>query len=319
MSEPSQLPPHSPSKTAKPHWLKIRPPSGENYLELKKLLRDLNLYTVCEEARCPNVAECWGGGTATFMLMGDTCTRGCKFCAVKTGNPRGKIDEQEPKKVAYAISKLGLRYVVITSVDRDDLPDHGSGHFAETISNLKIHDPELMIEVLTPDFLGNKEWISKIVRASPDVYAHNIETVERLTPKVRDRRATYAQSLSVLKMAKEINPHCYTKSSIMLGLGETDDEIQKTLEDLSSVGCNVVTFGQYLQPTARHLKVHSYITPEKFEMWKKISEDMGFLYAASGPLVRSSYRAGEFFMEGIIKKQRQRLTQFTGEIQNGVI
>jgi lipoyl synthase len=297
----------TPIKTSKPGWLKIRPPSGENYLELKGLLRELNLYTVCEEARCPNVGECWGGGTATFMLMGDTCTRGCRFCAVKTGNPRGKLDTEEPQKVAYAISKLGLRYVVITSVDRDDLPDHGSGHFAETVANLKKHDPELMIEVLTPDFLGNREWITKIVRAAPDVFAHNIETVERLTPKVRDPRAKYRQSLDVLSTIKEVDSHRYTKSSIMLGLGEEDHELNQTLKDLRSVGCDVVTFGQYLQPTGRHLKVKEFVTPEKFEYWKKTAEDMGFLYVASGPLVRSSYRAGEFFMEGIIKARRRQL------------
>ena len=292
-------------KPAKPTWLKIRPPAGENYLALKELLGELNLYTVCQEAKCPNVAECWGGGTATFMLMGDTCTRGCRFCAVKTGNPRGKIDSDEPKKVAYAISKLGLRYVVITSVDRDDLIDHGSGHFAETISNLKKHDPELMIEVLTPDFLGNREWIEKIVNAGPDVYAHNIETVERLTPKVRDPRATYQQTLQVLKLVKEINPQRFTKTSIMMGLGEEDAEVLQTLKDLRNVGCDVVTFGQYLQPTSRHLKVKEYVTPEKFSYWKKTADDLGFLYVASGPLVRSSYRAGEFFMEGIIRKGQE--------------
>jgi lipoyl synthase len=239
--------------------------------------------------------------------MGDTCTRGCRFCAVKTGNPRGKIDEQEPKKVAYAISKLGLKYVVITSVDRDDLPDHGSAHFAETVANLKRHDPEVIIEVLTPDFLGNQEWISKIVLAKPDVFAHNIETVERLTPKVRDPRAKYKQSLSVLKHIKDVDPTRYTKSSIMLGLGEQDDELMQTLRDLRSVGCDVVTFGQYLQPTQRHLKVVEFVTPEKFKFWQSRAEEMGFLYVASGPLVRSSYRAGEFFMEGVIRKQRETL------------
>lgn len=280
---------------------------------------NLKLYTVCEEARCPNVAECWGGGTATFMLMGDTCTRGCRFCAVKTGNPRGKLDEQEPKKVAYAISKLGLKYVVITSVDRDDLPDHGSGHFAETISNLKKHDPEVIIEVLTPDFLGNREWIEKIVLARPDVYAHNIETVERLTPKVRDPRAKYRQTMDVLRLVKEVDQHRYTKSSIMLGLGEQDEEVLQTLKDLRSVGCDVVTFGQYLQPTTRHLKVFEYVTPEKFSFWKTRAEEMGFLYVASGPLVRSSYRAGEFFMEGIIKKQRERHEAKLLRPQEGVL
>lgn len=309
MSEETSVPQTTPAtpRLSKPSWLKIRPPAGENYLELKELLRHLNLYTVCEEARCPNVGECWGGGTATFMLMGDTCTRGCRFCAVKTSKTPDKLDAEEPQKVAYAISKLGLRYVVITSVDRDDLPDHGSDHFAQTVANLKTHDPELMIEVLTPDFLGNREWITKIVRAAPDVFAHNIETVERLTPKVRDPRAKYHQSLGVLKTIKEVDRHRYTKSSIMLGLGEEDHEVLTTLKDLRSVGCDVVTFGQYLQPTARHLKVKEFVTPEKFEYWKKTAEEMGFLYVASGPLVRSSYRAGEFFMEGIIKARRKQL------------
>lgn len=295
------------SRSGKPSWLKIRPPSGENYLDLKELLRGLNLYTVCEEARCPNVGECWGGGTATFMLMGDTCTRGCRFCAVKTGNPKGKLDTEEPKKLAYAISKLGLKYVVITSVDRDDLEDHGSGHFAECISNIRRHDPNLMVEVLTPDFLGRKEWIEKIVIAKPDVFAHNVETVERLQKGVRDPRANYKQSLKVLEIIKEVDPTVYTKSSLMLGLGEEDEEIITTLKDLRAVGCDVVTFGQYLQPTPRHLKVKNFPTPEKYEEWKKTAEDMGFLYVASGPLVRSSYRAGEFFMEGIIKKRRAEL------------
>src|SRR5690242_9505148 len=208
----------APAKIPKPDWLKIRPPSGENYLEIKKLLRDLKLYTVCEEARCPNVAECWGGGTATFMLMGDTCTRGCKFCAVKTGNPRGKIDNEEPYKVGFAIAKMDLDYVVITSVDRDDLPDEGSSHFAKTIQTIKGERPEMIVEILTPDFKGNREFIEKLVLAKPDVFAHNIETVERLQRKVRDPRANYQQSLSVLKMIKEFNPKMYTKTSIMMGL-----------------------------------------------------------------------------------------------------
>jgi lipoic acid synthetase len=223
---------------------------------------------------------------------------------VKTGNPRGKIDEQEPKKVSYAISKMGLDYVVITSVDRDDLPDHGSGHFAETVANLKRHDSHVLIEVLTPDFLGREEWISKIVAAKPDVYAHNIETVERLTPRVRDPRATYRQTLSILEMIKRLDPTRYTKTSIMLGLGETDTEVEQTLRDLRGVGCDVVTFGQYLQPTKRHLPVIEYVTPEKFKHWQSVAEGMGFLYVASGPLVRSSYKAGEFFMKSLIERER---------------
>lgn len=283
----------------KPEWLKIRPPSHENYFDIKKLLRSLNLYTVCEEARCPNIGECWAGGTATFMLLGDVCTRGCKFCAIKTGNPRGKVDADEPRKVAHAISQLKLKYVVITSVDRDDMPDHGSAHFAETVTELRQRDPNLKIEVLTPDFLGNREWLRKIAVASPHVFAHNVETVERLTPKVRDPRAKYRQSLDVLKIIKEENPNCYTKSSLMLGLGETDEEILQTLKDLREVGCDVVTFGQYLQPTQRHLKVVNFVTPEKFKYWNDVSEEMGFMYVASGPMVRSSYKAAEFFEAGV--------------------
>ncbi len=291
----------------KPSWIKMRPPAGEKYLELKRMFKELNLATVCQEAQCPNVSECWSGGTATIMLMGDTCTRGCRFCDVKTGNPKGVIDSEEPQKVSYAISKMGLEYVVLTSVDRDDLPDEGSGHFAETIELIKMLDPKLIVEVLTPDFKGNREFVAKIVNAKPDVFAHNVETVKRLTPAVRDPRATYQQSLDVLKMVKEMDSTRYTKSSIMLGLGETDAEVQQCLEDLRAVGCDVVTFGQYLQPRRRHLMVQEYLTPEKFAHWQSVAENMGFLYVASGPLVRSSYRAGEFFMKGIVEKQRAAL------------
>lgn len=293
-----------PQSKPKPSWIKVRAPAGERYLEIKDLLGDLKLATVCQEARCPNIAECWGGGTATFMLMGEVCTRGCKFCNVKTGNPRGKIDNEEPEKVGFAIAQMGLDYVVLTSVDRDDLPDEGSEHFARTIRVIKSQAPKLIVEVLTPDFKGRREFIEKIVQAKPDVFAHNIETVERLTPRVRDRRAGYQQSLNVLTMVKEMDPSRYTKSSIMLGLGETDEEVLQTLKDLRNVGCDVVTFGQYLQPSKRHLKVEEYISPEKFAEWQKTAEAMGFLYVASGPLVRSSYRAGEFFMKGVIEKQR---------------
>ena len=289
----------------KPDWLKVRSPVGENYFEIKALLRSLNLVTVCEEARCPNIGECWNGGTATFMLLGEVCTRGCRFCSVKTGNPRGKVDVDEPRKVGEAIAKMSLDYVVITSVDRDDLPDEGSGHFAETIRVIKANNPKLLIEVLTPDFKGNEEYIGKIVDAKPDVFAHNVETVERLQKRVRDPRANYWQSMNVLKFIKKRDPRRYTKTSLMLGLGETDEEVMQTLIDLRSVGCDVVTFGQYLQPTKLKLKVEEFVTPEKFKYWQKVAEDMGFLYVASGPLVRSSYRAGEFFMKGIIEKRRE--------------
>lgn len=293
----------APVKT-KPSWIKVRPPAGDSYLKIKDMLADLNLATVCQEARCPNIAECWGGGTATFMLMGEVCTRGCRFCAVKTGNPRGKIDNDEPEKVGWAISQMALDYVVITSVDRDDLPDQGSDHFGRTIETIKKNNQSLIVEVLTPDFRGNADCIGRIVKAKPHVFAHNIETVERLTPKVRDPRATYKQTLDVLTMIKKMDAEIYTKSSIMLGLGETDEEVMQTLKDLRSVDCDVVTLGQYLQPTATKLKVVEFITPEKFEYWQKVCEGMGFLYVASGPLVRSSYRAGEFFMKGVIEKKK---------------
>ena len=290
----------------KPEWLKVPLPTGEEYFRIRRLLKSLNLVTVCQEANCPNMAECWGGGTATIMLMGDICTRGCRFCNVKTGNPKGWLDQQEPFKVAEAVSKMGLEYVVLTSVDRDDLPDEGAGHFAKTISQLKTLAPELLVEVLTPDFKGRKDCISTILSAFPDVFAHNVETVERLTPRVRDRRAGYRQSLNVLEMAKQENPKIYTKSSIMLGLGEKEEEVKNTLKDLRSVGCDVLTFGQYLRPQKRHLPVEEYVTPQKFDEWKECALQMGFLYVASGPLVRSSYRAGEFFMKALLHKKRTR-------------
>lgn len=290
----------------KPNWLKVKAPGGERYLAIKELLGELNLATVCQEAKCPNMGECWGGGTATFMLMGEVCTRGCRFCAVKTGNPRGKIDNDEPEKVGFAIAKMGLDYVVLTSVDRDDLPDEGSGHFAKTVSVIRENDTNLIVEVLTPDFKGKTDLIFKIVDAKPHVFAHNIETVERLTKKVRDPRAGYRQSLNVLAAVKTRDSQMYTKSSIMLGLGETREEVMQTLEDLRSVGCDVVTFGQYLQPTPRHLKVVEYVSPDQFREWQETAEKMGFLYVASGPLVRSSYKAGEFFIKGVIEKQRQQ-------------
>ncbi len=293
-------------KQRKPEWIKIRPPAGESYLKIKDMLADLKLATVCQEARCPNIAECWGGGTATFMLMGEVCTRGCRFCAVKTGNPKGAIDKDEPEKVGWSISQMALDYVVITSVTRDDLPDHGADHFARTIETIKNNNKHLIVEILTPNFAGNPEWIGRVVKAKPDVYAYNIETVERLTPKVRDPRAGYKETLDILETVKKIDPKMYTKSSIMLGLGETDEEIMQTLKDLRSVGCDVVTFGQYLQPTKLKLKVVEFVTPEKFQYWQKVAEDMGFLYVASGPLVRSSYRAGEFFMKGVIEKKKKQ-------------
>lgn len=291
---------------SKPDWLKVRAPGGENYQRIKSMLGDLKLATVCQEAKCPNMGECWSGGTATFMLMGEVCTRGCKFCHVKTGNPKGVLDPLEPEKVGYSIAQMGLEYVVITSVDRDDLPDQGAAHFSRTIRTIKKLDDHVIIEILTPDFRGEMDLVAQLVDAKPDVFAHNVETVERLQKKVRDPRANYKQSLGVLEHVKKHDPTRYTKTSLMLGLGETDEEILQTLKDLRAIDCDVITFGQYLQPTQRHIPVIEYITPEKFKYWQQTAEDLGFLYVASGPLVRSSYRAGEFFMKGVIEKTRKQ-------------
>ncbi|XP_018579441.1 lipoyl synthase, mitochondrial [Anoplophora glabripennis] len=292
-----------------PPWLKRTIPTGKNYSRVKEQLRKLNLHTVCEEARCPNIGECWGGGehgtaTATIMLLGDTCTRGCRFCSVKTSRTPPPPDPNEPINTATAIASWGLDYIVLTSVDRDDLPDGGSNHFAETVREIKRQNKDILVECLVPDFRGNLEQVKTIVNCGLDVYAHNIETVEALTPFVRDRRAKYRQSLSTLEGAKQFKPELITKSSIMLGLGETDQEVEQTLTDLRSAGVDCVTLGQYMQPTKRHLKVVEYVTPEKFLHWEKIGNQMGFLYVASGPLVRSSYKAGEFFIASILKNRK---------------
>ena len=291
----------------KPDWLRVRYPTGENYEKLRRILRNHNLHTVCEEAHCPNIAECWGGGTATFMLMGDTCTRGCRFCMVKSGNPHEQLDVFEPVKVAKAIADLGLRYVVITSVDRDDLPDGGASHFASTIKAIKQHDPDVITEVLIPDFQGNLDDVKKVADAGPEVIAHNIETTEPLTPRVRDPRATYKQSLRVLKGIKYVNPSTYSKSSIMLGLGESEGDLVKTMGDLRDVDVDILTLGQYLRPSKGHLPVSEYVPPERFDYFKRLAEEQGFLYVAAGPFVRSSYRAGEFFVEALIRKQKEML------------
>ena len=284
----------------KPVWIRVRAPSGENYVKFKQTLGVQKLHTVCEEAKCPNIAECWGTGTATIMIMGDTCTRGCRFCAVKGGKP-SSLDAEEPTRVARAIKEWGLRYVVITAVCRDDLEDGGAEHFAKTIRAVKILCPKIIVEPLIPDFVGNEDSIRKIIDSQPEVISHNIETVARLTPKVRDTRASYEQTLQVLKKIKDIDSKIYTKSSIMLGLGETKEEVVQTMTDLRSVGVNILTIGQYLQPTLKHLPVVEYLTPEKFNTLKEIANVMGFIYVASGPMIRSSFKAGEFFLENIIK------------------
>ena len=288
----------------KPEWLRVRPPAGENYVHLKTLFRSLDLHTVCEEAHCPNVWECWGGGTATIMLMGDTCTRGCRFCAVKSGNPHSALDLDEPRKVAIALSELDLSYVVLTSVDRDDLPDGGAGHFAKTVREIKARCPELLVEALIPDFQGDLEAVRAVVDAGVDVLDHNVETVERLQATVRDRRANYAQSLKVLREAKGMRDDLFTKSSIMLGLGETREEVIATMRDLRANEVDILTLGQYLRPSSWHLTVQEYVPPETFDELREAGEAMGFAYVASGPLVRSSYRAGEFFLEKVIRTRK---------------
>ena len=288
----------------KPEWLRVKPPSGENYVHLKGLFRSLDLHTVCEEAHCPNVWECWGGGTATIMLLGDTCTRGCRFCAVKSGNPHGLLDLDEPRKVAMALAEMDLTYVVLTSVDRDDLPDGGAGHFARTVREIKARRPDMIVEALIPDFQGDLEAVRTVVDAGVDVLDHNVETVPRLQALVRDRRANYSQSLAVLRGAKDVRKDLHTKSSIMLGLGEAREEILATMRDLRAAKVDIVTLGQYLRPSTWHLPVKEYVPPETFDELRIAGEAMGFLYVAAGPLVRSSYRAGEFFMEKVIRERR---------------
>ncbi|KAJ7925908.1 mitochondrial Lipoyl synthase [Mycena leptocephala] len=295
-----------------PAHLKTAIPSGESFSKIKKDLRGLGLHTVCEEARCPNIGDCWGGkpgateaegrsaATATIMLMGDTCTRGCRFCSVKTSRAPSPLDPHEPENTAEAISRWGLGYIVLTNVDRDDLADGGSHHFAETIRKIKQKAPHILVEALTGDFWGSLKDVSVVAQSGLDVYAHNIETVEELTPYVRDRRATFRQSLKVLEHAKKEGVRI-TKTSIMLGLGETEEQVLHALKELRKIDVDVVTFGQYMRPTKKHMKVDRYVEPAEFDNWKKVAEDLGFLYVASGPLVRSSYKAGEFYIENVLR------------------
>jgi lipoic acid synthetase len=291
-------------RRTKPPWLKVRAPGGERYTHIKAQARTLKLHTVCEEARCPNIGECWGGGTATFMVMGGICTRGCRFCAVNTSRNGMPLDPDEPTNVAHAIAEMGLDYVVLTSVDRDDLPDQGSGHFAACIRAIRAAAPKTLVEVLIPDFCGRAELIDIVSDARPEVIAHNIECVRRMTPTVRDPRAGYDQSLQVLAQLKAHQPDRLTKSSIMVGVGETEEEVLETMGDLRAVGCDFLTIGQYLQPTQRHLKIAEYVPPEQFARYQAVGERMGFRYVASGPLVRSSYKAGEFFITQYLRQEQ---------------
>jgi lipoic acid synthetase len=300
----------------KPDWLRTAVPSGAEFEATNERLRAYGINTVCSSARCPNLAECWGRGTTTVMILGDTCTRHCRFCAVKTGNPDGALDQTEPKRVAHAVAELGLFYVVLTSVDRDDLSDLGAGMFARTVGEVRRQksegrmqsaqsgssgqssivnrqSPVPLVEVLTPDFGGREELVRQVVEAGPDVFGHNIETVERLSPKVRDPRASYRRSLDVLATVKRLSPKMTTKSGLMVGLGETDDEVRQALGDLRSVGCDIVTVGQYLQPARRCLPVERYVTPDEFIALEKEALAMGFKGALCGPLVRSSFHAEE--------------------------
>jgi lipoic acid synthetase len=320
------------SRARKPEWLKRRPPSGQRFTEIKETLRDHDLNTVCEEANCPNLGECWSGGanappnaeaadaaeggregpgTATFMLLGERCSRGCNFCDVETGG-MDPPDPDEPEQVADAVAEIGLDYVVLTSVDRDDLSDQGAGHFARTIEAIKERHPGVLVEALTPDFQGEPDLVRRVLDAEPDVFAHNVETVDRLQWPVRDRRAGYEQSLSVLRQAAR-ESDAFVKTSLMLGVGEYDHEIYQTLTDLRSVGVDIVTLGQYLQPSRSHLEVTEYVHPDAFDTWQAVAEEeLGFLYCASGPMVRSSYRAGELFVESALANGESERGQRTG-------
>lgn len=302
-----------------PKWVKTEIPMGSEFHGLKTSLRQLNLHTVCEEAKCPNIGECWGGekgtATATIMLLGDTCTRGCRFCSVKTARQPPPPDPEEPVHTAEAISQWGLGYVVLTSVDRDDLPDGGSQHFAQTVKEIKRRKPDLLVECLTPDFRGDMDAVDLVAESGLDVYAHNVETVAELQRFVRDPRASYEQSLAVLRRAKHGRPNIITKTSIMLGLGETDNQVQHVMEDLRKADVDCLTLGQYMQPTKRHLKVKEYLHPDKFKHWKEVGDSLGFSYTASGPLVRSSYKAGEFFIKNLLEKKHSGAkTSFEGQL-----
>jgi len=275
----------------KPSWLKVRAPGGPNYLRLKQLMRELDLHTVCEEAHCPNVGECWEHGTATFMILGDVCTRNCAYCAVAHGRP-AKFDPAEPERVAQAVAEMRLEHAVITSVDRDDLPDFGAWAFAETIRQIKQHVPSCSVEVLVPDFQGNEGAIQTVLDAAPDIYNHNTETVPRLYKKCRPG-GRYERVMRIFTTAKRLAPQTPTKSGIILGMGETNEEVIAVLRDLRAVDVDIITLGQYLRPSASHIKLDRYVTPDEFRMLRDEGMAMGFRHVESGPLVRSSYHAWE--------------------------
>ena len=287
----------APPAERKPPWLRLKLEHSPRYGAVKALVKHHGLATVCEESHCPNMSECWSHGTATLMLMGSVCTRACRFCAVDTGNPGGFLDAEEPQRVAETVETMGLRYVVLTSVDRDDLPDGGAAHYAATIAAIKARTPEVVVEALTPDFAGSEAAVRCLVDSGVDVFAQNLETVERLTQPVRDPRAGYGLTLDVLRTAKALAPAVLTKSSLMLGLGETEDELFQAMDDLRDAGVSLLTLGQYLRPTLHHLPVVRWVPPEDFERYREAGLARGFREVASGPLVRSSYRADRVFAQ----------------------
>ena len=284
----------------KPAWLKTKIPTGGTYFKIKRDLRGRKLYTVCEEAKCPNIGRCWNEGTATFMILGDTCTRACRFCHIKTGNPQGWVDPNEPLQTALSARSMGLSYAVLTMVDRDDMDDGGAAHVAQVIQVVREHNPGIKIEILAGDFQKKRSSLAALMGARPQVFAHNLETVERLSPRVRDARASYRQSLEVLRLVKELSDYpVLTKSALMLGLGESMDEVEASLRDLRAYGVDFITMGQYMRPTKRHLSIKRWVPPEEFERIAGIAKELGFKSVASGPLVRSSYRAGEFYEQAM--------------------
>jgi lipoic acid synthetase len=288
------------SSTKKPDWLRVRLPGGERYQEIKERMRRLDLHTVCEEARCPNVGECWGEGTATIMILGETCTRGCRFCAVSTGDPRGVVDPREPENVGRALGEMGLAYVVLTMVDRDDLLDGGADHVARTVQRIKHHAPELLVETLVGDFQGVRADVATVViEGRPDVFAHNVEVVPGLQRTMRDARCTWERSMSVLRWAKEEGAKV-TKTSLMVGCGESEDDVLAAMRSIRESGVDVLTIGQYLRPSPKHAEVRRWVEPVEFDRYRDAGLEMGFAFVASGPLVRSSYRAAEAFLEGVL-------------------
>lgn len=287
----------APPKTfePKPKWLRVKAPAGDRFEAVKRNVSEHRLSTVCQESHCPNMGECWSNGTATIMLMGSVCTRACRFCAVDTGNPNGWLDLEEPENTARSVELMALRYIVLTSVDRDDLDDGGAGHYAACVRAIKQRTPQVVVEALTPDFDADLGAVELVVDSGLEVFAQNVETVERLTHEVRDPRAGYGKTLKVLEHAKRHRPDVLTKTSLMLGLGETDEEVLKTFKDLQAIGVDIVTLGQYLQPTRNHLPVKRWVSPEEFNRFREIGLTMGFMEVAAGPLVRSSYRADQVF------------------------